>query len=61
MAGWRARSFYTPGTVGIRIIMMTKEAQREPNDPGLDRILRAAVKHDFCQCAANLIVGSRLW
>jgi L-fuconolactonase len=26
---------------------MTKEAKREPDDPGLDRILRAAVKHDF--------------
>src|SRR5271163_516114 len=36
----------TPGTVGIRIIM-TKEAKREPDDPGLDRILRAAVQHDF--------------
>jgi len=31
-----------PGTGGIRI-MMTKEAGREPTDPGLDRILRAAV------------------
>src|SRR5262245_9297539 len=38
IADWKK----TPGTVGIRI-MMTKEAQREPNDPGLDRILRAAV------------------
>src|ERR1700730_4889911 len=36
----------TTGTVGIRIIF-TKEATREPDDPGLDRILRAAVKHDF--------------
>jgi predicted TIM-barrel fold metal-dependent hydrolase len=36
----------TPGAVGIRI-MMTKEAKREPNDPGLDRILRAAAKHDL--------------
>src|SRR5246500_3567619 len=36
----------TPGTVGIRIIL-TKEANREPDDPGLDRILRAAVKYDF--------------
>src|SRR4029079_4542392 len=36
----------TRGTVGIRI-MMTKEAKREPNDPGLDRILRAAEQHDF--------------
>jgi L-fuconolactonase len=29
----------TPGAVGIRVIM-TKEADREPNDPGVDRILR---------------------
>ena len=36
IADWKE----TPGTVGIRI-MMTKEAKREPNDPGLDRILRA--------------------
>src|SRR5947209_1153690 len=36
----------TPGTVGIRIIL-TKEAKREPNDLGLDRILRAAVRHDL--------------
>ena len=42
IADWKK----TPGTVGIRIIM-TKEAKREPDDPGLDRILRAAVKHDF--------------
>src|SRR6202043_136872 len=42
IADWKT----TAGTVGIRI-MMTKEAKREPNDPGLDRILRAAVRHDF--------------
>jgi len=42
IADWKK----TPGTVGIRIIM-TKEAKREPDDPGFDRILRAAVKHDF--------------
>src|SRR4029453_11317721 len=42
IADWKK----TPGTVGIRI-MMTKEAGREPNDPGLDRILRASVRHDF--------------
>ena len=36
----------TPGTVGIRNIM-TKESKRAPDDPGLDRILRAAVQHDF--------------
>jgi hypothetical protein len=32
IADWKK----TPGTVGIRI-MMTKEAGRDPNDPGLDR------------------------
>ena len=36
----------TPGTVGIRI-MMTPEAERDPTDPGLDMILREAVRHDF--------------
>lgn len=35
-----------PGAVGIRI-MLPKEAGRDPNDPGLDRILRAAVKYDL--------------
>ena len=36
----------TPGTVAIRIFMR-KEERRDPEHPGLDRILRAAVKHDF--------------
>src|SRR5690242_14073232 len=35
-----------PGTVGIRIIM-TKEAKRAPDDPGINRIVRAAVQHNF--------------
>jgi len=35
IADWKK----TPGTVGIRIIM-TKEANRAPDDPGLDRIAR---------------------
>jgi hypothetical protein len=39
IADWKK----TPGTVGIRIIL-TKESKRAPDDPGLDRILRAAVK-----------------
>ena len=42
IADWKK----TPGTVGIRIIM-TKESKRAPDDPGFDRILRAAVKNDF--------------
>src|SRR6516225_6300386 len=52
----------TPGAVGIRI-MMTKEAKREPNEPGLNRILRAAVKHDFpvnILCWGNLDAGIAL-
>ena len=36
----------TPGAVGIRI-MLPKEGKRAADDPGLDRILRAAVKYDF--------------
>jgi predicted TIM-barrel fold metal-dependent hydrolase len=36
----------TPGTVGIRIIL-TKEANRAPDDPGLDRICRAAAGQDL--------------
>src|SRR5262249_8825053 len=42
IADWKK----TPGTVGIRI-MMTKEAGRDPNDAGLDRILRAPGRSDF--------------
>src|SRR3982074_2690584 len=42
IADWKK----TPGTVGIRIIM-TKESKRAPDDPGFDRILRAAVRNDF--------------
>ena len=58
IADWKQ----TPGAVGIRI-MMTKEAKREPNDPGLDRILRAAVKHDFpvnILCWGNVDAGTAL-
>ena len=44
IADWKK----TPGTVGVRI-MLTNEPGRErsPDDPGLDRIARAAVKYDF--------------
>jgi predicted TIM-barrel fold metal-dependent hydrolase len=54
----------TPGTVGIRI-MITKEPgrDRDPTDPGLDRIARAAVKHDFpvnLLCWGNLDAGAVL-
>jgi L-fuconolactonase len=54
----------TPGAVGIRIIL-TKDAgrQRDPADPGLDRIARAAVKHDLpvnLLCWGNLDAGAAL-
>jgi L-fuconolactonase len=54
----------TPGAVGIRIIL-TKDAgrQRDPADPGLDRIARAAVKHDLpvnLLCWGNLDAGTAL-
>src|SRR5467141_2349474 len=55
IADWKK----TPGAVGIRI-MMTKEAGRDPNDPGLDRILREAVRHDFpvnMLCWGNVDAG----
>jgi L-fuconolactonase len=52
IADWKK----TPGTVGIRI-MMRKDVGRASNDPGFDRIARAAVQHDFpinLSCAGNL-------
>ena len=58
VADWKR----TPGTVGIRV-MMTQEAGRAPDDPGLDRILRAAVQHDFpvnMLCWGNLDAGTAL-
>ena len=58
IADWKK----TPGAVGIRI-MLTKERGRDrsPTDPGLDRILRAAVRYDFpvnILCWGNLDVGT---
>src|ERR1041385_2411621 len=58
VADWKK----TPGTVGIRI-MLTKENRRDPNHPGLDRIARAAVRHDFpvnLLCWDNLEAGTAL-
>src|ERR1700730_15248452 len=58
IADWKK----TPGAVGIRI-MLTKEAKRDPNDPGLDRIARAAVRYDFpvnLLCWDNLDAGTAL-
>jgi hypothetical protein len=52
IADWKK----TPGTVGIRIFM-TKEMNRAPGDSGLERICRAAVKHNF---PINLISSGNL-
>jgi len=54
----------TPGAVGVRI-MMTKDPgrDRDPADPGFDRILRAAVRHDLpvnILCWGNLDAGTAL-
>src|SRR5690349_17980754 len=54
----------TPGAVGVRI-MMTKDPgrDRDPADPGLARIVRAAVRHDFpvnLLCWGNLDAGTAL-
>jgi predicted TIM-barrel fold metal-dependent hydrolase len=57
VADWKK----TPGTVGIRI-MLTREHKRAA-DEGLDRIARAAVRHDFplnILCWGNLDAGMAL-
>src|SRR5262249_35249336 len=58
VADWKR----TPGAVGVRI-MLTKEAKREPTDPGLDRIARAAAKQDLpvnLLCWGNVEAGTAL-
>jgi L-fuconolactonase len=58
VADWKK----TPGAVGIRI-MLTKEAKRDPSDPGLDRVARAAVRYDLpvnLLCWDNLDAGTAL-
>jgi L-fuconolactonase len=58
IAEWKT----TPGAVGVRI-MMPKEAGRDPDHPGLGRILSAAAHHDFpvnLLCWGNLDAGATL-
>jgi predicted TIM-barrel fold metal-dependent hydrolase len=58
VADWKK----TPGAVGIRI-MLTKESKRKPDDEGLDRIARAALRYDFpvnLLCWDNLDAGTAL-
>lgn len=59
IADWKR----TPGTVGIRIMLTTREAGLRPDDPGLDRIAREAVRRDFpvnILCWGNLDAGIAL-
>jgi predicted TIM-barrel fold metal-dependent hydrolase len=56
VAEWRK----IPGAVGIRM-WLTQDAKRAPDDPGLDRIARAAVRHGFpvnVHCWDNLDVAT---
>jgi L-fuconolactonase len=58
IADWKK----TPGTVGIRI-KLTPEVKRAPDHPGLDRIMREAVRHDFpvnMLCWGNVDAGTAL-
>src|SRR6476620_2973790 len=58
VADWKK----TPGAVGIRI-MLTKESKRAADDPGLDRIARAALRYGFplnIHCWDNLDAGTAL-
>ena len=58
IADWKK----TPGTVGVRI-MLTKQHKLDPNNPGIDRIARAAAKHDFpvnLLCWGNLDAGASI-
>ena len=58
VADWKK----TPGAVGIRT-MLRKEEKRAIDDPGLDRIARAAVRYDFplnILCWDNLDAGIAL-
>ncbi|HEY2134325.1 MAG TPA: amidohydrolase family protein [Xanthobacteraceae bacterium] len=58
VADWKK----TPGAVGIRIFLRSDD-KRAPDDPGHDRILRAAARHDLpvnILCWGNLDAGTAL-
>jgi predicted TIM-barrel fold metal-dependent hydrolase len=60
IAAWKQQ----PGAVGVRIMVTGEPGRtREPTDPGLDRILRAAAQHGFpvnILCWNNLDVGTAI-
>lgn len=58
VADWKR----TPGTVGIRL-RLQKEKGIQHDDPGVDRIARAAVKYDFpvnFLCWGNIDMGTKV-
>jgi len=58
IADWKR----TPGTVAIRL-MLTQEAGRSPDDPGIAHVMREAVRHGFpvnILCWSNLDAGAQL-
>jgi predicted TIM-barrel fold metal-dependent hydrolase len=58
IADWKKQ----PGAVGIRIFLREEE-KRTPDDPGIGRILRAAVRHDLpvnFLCWGNIDAGTKL-
>ena len=58
VADWKK----TPGAVGVRIFLRHDD-KRTPDDPGHDRILRAAARHDLpvnILCWGNLDAGTAL-
>ena len=58
VADWKK----TPGAVGIRIFLR-EEKPRSPTDPGFDRVLQAAVRHDLpvnFLCWGKLDEGTQL-
>jgi predicted TIM-barrel fold metal-dependent hydrolase len=58
IADWKK----TPGTVAIRI-MLARDGKHQPGDPGLDRICKEAVRHDFplnMLCWGNIDAGIAL-
>src|SRR5471030_3037919 len=60
IADWKR----TPGAVGIRIMLTNAPGrERDPKDPGLDRIAKAAAKQDLpvnILCWGNLEAGTAL-
>lgn len=60
IAEWRRQ----PSAVAVRIMLTSREAGLRPDDPGIDRIARAAARHGFpvnVLCWDNLDAGTVLF